>query len=66
MLYIQPLASYIINFMLANRNGSQQQKFSLPRDEEFRKAAIELVDCGLIKVVFDGVECWEVMLCEGA
>ena len=64
MLYIQPLSSYLLNFMLSSRNGSKQQKFSIPREEEFRKAALALEDAGLIKVVFDGVECWEVMLSE--
>jgi len=36
----------------------------LPKDESFRIAALQLVAAGLIKVVNDAVECWEVVLVE--
>ena len=57
------LADFIYSFMLSNRNH-KNHRFGLPKDESFRKAALQLVAAGLIKVVNDAVECWEVILVE--
>ena len=57
------LADFIYSFTLANRK-TKAHRFGLPKDESFRIAALQLVAAGLIKVVNDAVECWEVVLVE--